>query len=276
MPGDRLGESKIDLHGFIEDQAPPGFFFVLLRQPFDQELHGWVKQYRRLGLLDEGEQHPRLTCMMRAFQQVQACVRMSSRNERRITSRTTLPPRPAVVAAHRLTVATIQGKDHLQGAAVVTAELEPVRTPTLIALLDRNLAVMAPCGQLSLPAALQQQTVVSHHPIDPLDVDGRCTMLHPVPAHQRPDPAIAVAGELPDVLLDFLDQPAVLERAGLAAITSTRCLPSIKRGDRVRGFGTLLQCTTNTPRNKHSLYNADLGACMSCPYEHSYIRITQN
>jgi hypothetical protein len=78
---------------------------------------------------------------------------------------------------------------------------------------------MVPCGHLGLPAAFQEQSVISHHPIDPLGVDGRLIAPHPVSTHQRPDSTIAIVGELPDVLLDFRDQFSVLGHAGLAAIT---------------------------------------------------------
>lgn len=47
---------------------------------------------------------------------------------------------------HRLTVAAVQGKGHPQGAAIVTAELEPIRTPALVAVQNSHLTVVAACA----------------------------------------------------------------------------------------------------------------------------------
>lgn len=59
----------------------------------------------------------------------------------------------------------------------------------------------------------------SPHPVDPFSVDRRRIMKCAAPTYQYPDPAIAIAGKLADIPLDFLNQSTVLGRSGLAANT---------------------------------------------------------
>src|SRR5690606_7004002 len=47
--------------------------------------------------------------------------------------------------AHGFTVAAVQGKGHPQRAAIIAAELEPVRAPALVAAQDGNLSIVASC-----------------------------------------------------------------------------------------------------------------------------------
>jgi hypothetical protein len=66
-PEGRLGESRIDLYRFIEDEQPFELFLMEARQPLDQGFHGRVQQHCRLGFLDKWPQGIRLPHVVHAL-----------------------------------------------------------------------------------------------------------------------------------------------------------------------------------------------------------------
>ncbi|VWC63965.1 hypothetical protein BLA50215_00007 [Burkholderia lata] len=84
--------------------------------------------------------------------------------------------------ADRLPIAAVQCERDADRLAVVAPELEAIGTPAQVARLDRNTAVVPPSVSLAT-AALKQQLVLAHHPIDSFGVHPIGSALLATPAH---------------------------------------------------------------------------------------------
>jgi hypothetical protein len=65
-------------------------------------------------------------------------------------------------------IAAIQRKCDSHPLTVIAAKLEPIGTPTFIADIDRNPAIMPTIRHRLLATSMKQQLVISHHPVNPL------------------------------------------------------------------------------------------------------------
>ena len=107
--------------------------------------------------------------------------------------------------AHRFPVTAIQRKGDPHPLTVIAAKLEPIGTPTFIAGVDRNSAIMPTIRHRLVATAMQQQLLISHDSVNALVV----RLLAIEPQH-RPYTPIAIAGTIPGNLLDRLQQFSIV------------------------------------------------------------------
>ena len=88
-----------------------------------------------------------------------------------------------------LTVTAVQRERDSQFFSVITAELEPVRAPSLIAFFHGHFASMCPFRWRYSGFSLKQQRILSHDPVNTFGIDRRHTIKFGLKA-----PVICVGG----------------------------------------------------------------------------------
>lgn len=73
----------------------------------------------------------------------------------------------------RLAVTAVQSEGDAEFFTVITAELEPVRTPPSITFTDGHFSGMCPTYRLHSGFSFQQQRMLAHDPVHPFGVDDR-------------------------------------------------------------------------------------------------------
>ncbi|EKP27386.1 putative IS2 ORF [Klebsiella michiganensis] len=97
-----------------------------------------------------------------------------------------------------LTVTAVQRERDSQFFSVITAELEPVRAPSLIAFFHGHFASMCPFRWRYSGFSLKQQRILAHDPVNTFGIDRRHTIKFGLSAKQRPYPTITIRGQLSD------------------------------------------------------------------------------
>ncbi len=104
-----------------------------------------------------------------------------------LTAKATFTVSPVACCTWRASFATCARSCSLAGA---------IRTPTLIALRHRDLAIVSALRARRCRAAFYQQTVDAHHPVHPFGIDRRRAMIFPLPTRQGPHTTVAIAGQI--------------------------------------------------------------------------------
>ncbi|BHI70897.1 hypothetical protein JNE17039_44470 (plasmid) [Escherichia coli] len=97
-----------------------------------------------------------------------------------------------------LTITAVQRERDTQSLSVITAELEPVRAPSLIAFFHGHSACMCPFRWRYSRFSLKQQRILAHDPVNTFGIDRRHTIKFCLSAKQRPYPTITIRGQLSD------------------------------------------------------------------------------
>lgn len=97
-----------------------------------------------------------------------------------------------------LTITAVQRECDTQSLSVITAELEPVRAPSLIAFFHGHSACMCPFRWRYSRFSLKQQRILAHDPVNTFGIDRRHTIKFCLSAKQRPYPTITIRGQLSD------------------------------------------------------------------------------
>ncbi|GAB0970158.1 hypothetical protein MZ16F92_42060 [Escherichia coli] len=97
-----------------------------------------------------------------------------------------------------LTVTAVQRERDSQFFSVITAELEPIRAPSLIAFFHGHFASMCPFRWRYSGFSLKQQRILAHDPVNTFGIDRRHTIKFGLSAKQRPYPTITIRGQLSD------------------------------------------------------------------------------
>lgn len=118
-------------------------------------------------------------------------------------------------------VVAVQRKRHAQRRAVVTTELETVRAPADIALVNGDAPIMS-AGITTLAKAPKEQLMVAHDAIDPLGVHARRTCRFVTTSQQRPDSPVSVSRQARHMFVDCGDQLRVVGLSGAASVLPVR------------------------------------------------------
>ncbi|KVZ19657.1 hypothetical protein WL13_00040 [Burkholderia ubonensis] len=118
-------------------------------------------------------------------------------------------------------VVAVQRERHAQRCAIVTAELEAVRTPASVASINCNTSIM-PTSIASSAGPSKQQLMVAHHTIDTLGIHAWCTGQLVATAQQRPDSPVAIGRQIRHHLVDFSEQPRVISTASTTTVLPVR------------------------------------------------------
>ncbi|CCI75936.1 unnamed protein product [Klebsiella pneumoniae subsp. rhinoscleromatis SB3432] len=97
-----------------------------------------------------------------------------------------------------LTVTAVQRERDPQFFSVITAELKPVRAPSLITFFHSHSAGMCPFRWRYSGFSLKQQRILAHDPVNTFGIDRRHTIKFGLSAKQRPYPTITIRGQLSD------------------------------------------------------------------------------
>ncbi len=95
-------------------------------------------------------------------------------------------------------VDAVQRERDSQFFSVITAELEPVRAPSLITFFHSHSACMCPFRWRYSSFSLKQQRILAHDPVNTFGIDRRHTIKFCLSAKQRPYPTITIRGQLSD------------------------------------------------------------------------------
>lgn len=131
---------------------------------------------------------------------------------------------------HRFAAAAIQCERHAQRFAIVTAKLEAVRAPALVAACDCDLVIVA-----TLRSPWHQRRVRAHDSVYAFGVDRRQAGAGPFTSQDAPDAPVAIARQLGHDQSDFFDQNTIVPPSQLASI------PPLGR---TRGFATTFERVT--------------------------------
>jgi hypothetical protein len=129
---------------------------------------------------------------------------------------------PAMAASSRcptnsFPVMAVQRERHAQRRAIVTTELEAVRAPADVTLVNGNASIMS-AGIASLAKAPEQQLMVTHDAIDPLGVHARRTGQFVTTSQQCLDSSVSISRQARHMLVDCSDQLRVVGLSGAAAV----------------------------------------------------------
>ncbi len=100
-----------------------------------------------------------------------------------------------------LTITAVQRECDTQSLSVITAELDPVRAPSLITFFHGHSAGMCLFRWRYSGFSLKQQRILAHVPINTFGIDRRHTIKFCLSAKQRPYPTITIRGQLSDDMM---------------------------------------------------------------------------
>ncbi len=99
-----------------------------------------------------------------------------------------------------LTITAVQ-RECVTALSVITAELDPVRAPSLITFFHGHSAGMCLFRWRYSGFSLKQQRILAHVPVNTFGIDRRHTIKFCLSAKQRPYPTITIRGQLSDDMM---------------------------------------------------------------------------
>ena len=112
--------------------------------------------------------------------------------------------------AHDLSVAAVQGKRDTNLFTVITPNFKAVRTPTDVAVIDRDRALMLSRVHRPAAVAIEQQVMVSHYAINPFGADAVNSVVDTLMAQDAPNTSIPIGAEILNHCTDISKQRRVV------------------------------------------------------------------
>ena len=111
---------------------------------------------------------------------------------------------------HDFSVTAVQGKRDANFFTVITPNFKAVRTPTDVALVNRDRALMLSRVHRPAAVAIEQQVMVSHYAINPFGADAVNSVVDTLMAQDAPDTSIPIGAEILNHCTDISKQRRVV------------------------------------------------------------------
>ncbi|KGS08836.1 hypothetical protein X946_56 [Burkholderia sp. ABCPW 111] len=160
---------------------------------------------------------------------------------------------------HGLTVAAIEREGHAQRLAIVTAKLEAVRTPSLVAPRYSHFAVVSALD-VRPRRPVQQQVVHAHHAIHTFGVDRGLASGLPLASQQAPYAPIAVAWQVGNKQSNCVDKACVVRLASASSVSPISWSRELCRHIRARyteNIANPLRCVSSGNEGERAIHFRD-------------------
>src|SRR5439155_5515750 len=120
--------------------------------------------------------------------------------------------------AHRFPVAAVERKCDPHALAIVASNLETIRAPAAVAFTHRNAPVVTPGIEWPSRVPAQQQTIITHHAVDPLVIHPRSPFGVAQAIHHGPRASIAIRRKRSHFVRDLSHERVIISRSAVTAL----------------------------------------------------------
>ena len=112
--------------------------------------------------------------------------------------------------AHDFSITAVEGKRNTNLFTVITPNFKAVRTPTDVAAIDRDRALMFSGVYRPAAVSIEQQVMVSHYAINPFGADAVNSVVDTLMAQDAPNTSIPIGAEIFNHCTDVSKQRRVV------------------------------------------------------------------